>query len=57
MKQPVKCWECGGHHLHWDCPMREIAAKFLDFGISKKLRTSRKSPWKPRGLVVNVPSK
>ena len=23
MKQPVKCWECGGHHLRWDCPMRE----------------------------------
>ena len=23
MKQPVKCWGCGGHHLHWDCPMRE----------------------------------
>ena len=23
MKQPVKCWECGGHHLRWDFPMRE----------------------------------
>ena len=23
MKQPVKCWECGGHHLHQDCPMKE----------------------------------
>ena len=23
MKQPTKCWKCGGHHLHWDCPMRE----------------------------------
>ena len=23
MKQPVKCWECGGHHLRQDCPMRE----------------------------------
>ena len=23
MKQPVKCWRCGGHHLRWDCPMRE----------------------------------
>ena len=23
MKQPVKCWECGGHHLCQDCPMRE----------------------------------
>ena len=23
MKQPVKCWECRGHHLHRDCPMRE----------------------------------
>ena len=23
MKQPVKCWECGGHHLRRDCPMRE----------------------------------
>ena len=22
MKQPVKCWECGGHHLRRDCPMR-----------------------------------
>ena len=23
MKQPVKCWECGGHHLRRDFPMRE----------------------------------
>ena len=23
MKQPVKCWGCGGHHLRRDCPMRE----------------------------------
>ena len=23
MKQPVKCWECGGHHLRRECPMRE----------------------------------
>ena len=23
MKQPVKCWECGGHHLRRACPMRE----------------------------------
>ena len=23
MKQPVKCWECGGHHLRQDCSMRE----------------------------------
>ena len=23
MKQPVKCWECGGHNLRWDFPMRE----------------------------------
>ena len=23
MKQLVKCWECGGHHLRRDCPMRE----------------------------------
>ena len=23
MKQPVKCWECGGHHLRQDCPTRE----------------------------------
>ena len=23
MKQPVKCWKCGGHHYRWDCPMRE----------------------------------
>ena len=23
MKHPVKCWECGGHHLHRDCPIRE----------------------------------
>ena len=25
MKQPVKCWGCGGHHLRRDCPMREHA--------------------------------
>ena len=23
MKQPVKCWECGGHHLHRHCLTRE----------------------------------
>ena len=23
MKQPGKCWKCGGHHYRWDCPMRE----------------------------------
>ena len=23
MKQPVKCWECGGHHLCRYCPARE----------------------------------
>ena len=23
MKQPVKCWECGGHHLRWEYPTRE----------------------------------
>ena len=23
MKQPVQCWECGGHYLRRDCPMRE----------------------------------
>ena len=37
--------------------MREIAAKFLDFRMSWKLRTSRTSLSKPRGLVVNVQSR
>ena len=23
MKQPAKCWECGGDHYHWDYPTRE----------------------------------
>ena len=23
MKQPAKCWKCGGHHLRRDCPTRE----------------------------------
>ena len=23
MKQPMKCWECGGHHLRRDCPTKE----------------------------------
>ena len=23
MKQPTKCWKCGGRHLRQDCPMRE----------------------------------
>ena len=32
MKQPVKCWRCGGHHLHRDCPMREH-----DEGNSRKV--------------------
>ena len=32
MKQPVKCWGCGGYHLHRDCPMREH-----DEGNSRKV--------------------
>ena len=32
MKQPVKCWRCGGHHLRRDCPMREH-----DEGDSRKV--------------------
>ena len=32
MKQLVKYWECGGHHLRRDCPMREH-----DEGNSRKV--------------------
>jgi len=32
MKQPVRCWRCGGHHLRRDCPMREH-----DEGNSRKV--------------------
>ena len=32
MKQPVRCWRCGGHHLRWDCLMREH-----DEGNSRKV--------------------
>ena len=32
MKQPVKCWRCGGHHLRRDCPMKEH-----DEGNSRKV--------------------
>ena len=32
MKQPVRCWRCGGHHLCRDCPMREH-----DEGNSRKV--------------------
>ena len=32
MKQPVRCWRYGGHHLHRDCPMREH-----DEGNSRKV--------------------
>ena len=32
MKQPVKCWECRGHHLRRDYPMREH-----DEGNSRKV--------------------
>ena len=32
MKHPVQCWECGGHHLRRDCPMREH-----DEGNSRKV--------------------
>ena len=32
MKQPVRCWRCGGHHLRWDCSMREH-----DEGNSRKV--------------------
>ena len=32
MKQPVRCWRCGGHHLRRDCLMREH-----DEGNSRKV--------------------
>ena len=32
MKQPVRCWRCGGHHLRQDFPMREH-----DEGNSRKV--------------------
>ena len=32
MKHPMKCWECGGHHLRRDCPMRKH-----DEGNSRKV--------------------
>ena len=32
MKQPVRCWGCGGRHLRRDCPMREH-----DEGNSRKV--------------------
>ena len=32
MKQPMRCWKCEGHHLCWDCPMREH-----DEGNSRKV--------------------
>ena len=32
MKQPVRCWECKGHHLRQDYPMREH-----DEGNSRKV--------------------
>ena len=34
MKQPAKCWECRGHHLRRDSPMREH-----DEGNSRKVPT------------------
>ena len=40
MKQLVKCWKCGGHHLRWDFPMREhkegSSHKFPRFGDEPK---------------------
>ena len=33
IKQPVRCWRCGGHHLRRDCPMRKH-----DEGNSRKVR-------------------
>ena len=32
MKQPMRCWNCGGHHLCQDCPRREH-----DEGNSRKV--------------------
>ena len=39
MKQPVKCWGCGGHHLRWDRPFREH-----DEGNSHKVPRLRDQP-------------
>ena len=33
---------------------RAVATKFLDFGISQELRTSKRSTCKPRGLVLAI---
>ena len=61
MKQPAKCWKCGGHHYRRNFPTREhqevSSHKVPRLGVSRKLTTSRRSSWKPRGLVLKVQSK
>ena len=54
MKQPVKCWECGGHHLCRDCPTREHdegnSHKFLRFQDKLEAENQQKKFMEAEGL-------
>ena len=54
MKQPVKCWKCGGHHCLWNFPTREhqegSRKKFPRFGDEPKAKNQQEKLVEAKGL-------
>ena len=61
MKQPIKCWKCGGHHLRRDCPTREhkegISHKFPRLGDDPKAENQQEKLVEAKGLGPESSSK
>ena len=54
MKQPVKCWRCGGHHCRRNCPTREhqegSSQKVPRFGDELKAENQQEKLVEAKGL-------
>ena len=54
MKQPMKCWRCGGHHCRRNCPTREhqegSSQKFPRFGDEPKTENQQEKLVEAKGL-------
>ena len=61
MKQPMKCWKCGGHHLHWDYPTREHkedrSHKIPRLGDEPKAENQQEKLVEDKGLSLESSSK
>ena len=54
MKQPVKCWKCGGHHYCQNCPTREhqegSSQKIPGLGDEPKAENQQEKIGEAKGL-------